>query len=431
MRTVNAIIAPSLNSRLLYFTLVSSLILAPVAATVHALFYVFIAGVLTIPQLVNGVLLAALFVLLAAVRSPAGRGFSLFGPLLFLAFYAAVLSAVVSEPFMNLKETVRMLFPCAVGMASYILAARGELSPRVLVRIAWWVLAACIASQMAAYAMGTTLYENAYAVSDVGGQGGSSITVVMIAPLFFLSGQWRKRDMLGILVAVASVCATMRRSGILAMFALLLVCIVCRISKRQAAAKDKVYSFLIPVAVSILFLYALTATGWGNAFSDRLADLDFAAGGTGSGRTVLLAIGWDHLTSRGPVETILGEGRACALEISYAKFRNRIGTHNEWLAVVLSYGVVGSLAYIVFHWKVAILILRLRKAPLGLFEASAASLVAIVVVAATCGDVVMVPTVSPLFALLGYAAAMERCRHRDIDFGQRYLPTRGRYYRAR
>ena len=429
MRTVNAITAPSFHSRLLYFTFLTALAIFPLVAIVHGWFSVSIAGILSVPQLVNGLLLVALFVLIGAVGSPAGRISPLFRPLLFLAFYCALISVAVSEPLLNLKEVVRMLFPCAVGMAAFVLAARGELDQRMLVRIAWWVLLVTIASQAAAYAMGTTLYESEFAVGDLSGSGASAVTVSMIGPFFFLSGEWRKREVLGVFLALISSCATMRRSGILAIFAALLVCIVCRIFKRRASTKNKVYSLWICIAVFLAFAYALTATGWGDGFSDRLSDMDVTAGGTGSGRTLLFALAWDHLLSRSAFAGMFGEGRNCMLELTRVAWGSRVGVdaHNEWLTVVLSFGLVGSVAYIVFHWKVVQLILRLRGSPLGLFEASAASLVVLVIVAVANGEAVTNPVGAPLFAILGYAAAIERRRHFPGGLGQRLVAKRGGY----
>ena len=85
--------------------------------------------------------------------------------------------------------------------------------------------------------------------------------------------------------------------------------------------------------------------------------------------------------------------------IMEAKTGSCTGSHNEWLTMILPFGLIDLVAHISFHLKVAMLALRLKNSHQGVLEASVASQVVIVVTAVTSREIIVDPAVSPFFCI--------------------------------
>lgn len=393
------------GNNIIYYLFLCIFITYPLVLTLDRIYYIKVWGPLSLTQTVNGLILIILL-FFSANKIFLKISFKFFAPLFLLFFYSLLITFFIDEPLVHLKETARMFFPILAGMTVYFLTIKNMIKQHILEGIAWWILLTYLTTQIISYTLSINMYDNPYSFGGFGGKGGSASLLVMITPIFFLSGKWRKLDILALTLTLFSAALTMRRSAILAILLTVLIGIFCRIIKNRIISKDLIYGILIVILTSSSFMYALKTTDWGEHFMIRIEDADVRSGGTGSGRTILNEIAFDHIERRDLIYNIFGEGRASMLRLTESSLYSRIGTHNELLTIVLSYGLLGMLLYTAFYLNILRLIYKLRWFSNGIFEALYAALSGLIVVALTAGETIIDPLSLPIFSFLGYAVAI-------------------------
>jgi O-antigen ligase len=371
---------------------------APLLTMVQDIYKIEIVG-LSLLQWMRGGILGAMLVCLAHVSIPERRNLRFFAPIVLLALYSAALTILAIKPMDNVIATIRMAYPCLVGVAAYALFSRGAFGERAMERLAWFWLLAYFGSQMIALRSGQTAYESQYAAAGLGSSASAADGLILLIPFFLLAGRWRPRDLLGVAIALIAASLTMRRTAMLGVLAAALVGAMVRALRRGSGVRAKLVAIGLPAAIFLAFVYALTATGWGTDFSARLADMDFRRGGTGAGRTTVWQGGIDHLLRRGVMLNVIGEGEGSYAEAMVHRIGFSVGAHNGWLTLAVSYGLIGTALYLVFLGRLGRFAMRARHVQDSRVEVLGAVLAGILISEATQGFLLS-PSAVPTYTMI-------------------------------
>ncbi len=224
----------------------------------------------------------ALTWLAAPSRGPEGRRFVL--PIVLLGFYGALWTVLRGEPNEAAVFLVRCCFLALVFLCSLELRVRGVLDLRWLNGVAWTVLLSVIASQAAGRALGVaSSYGGAFDFPGLTGEPAIIAASLFAAfPIFFLREPFRPVDALGAALTVISIAGTQRRSALLAT-ALALGIFVAHAALARGTRAARRSAVIILVSLGVVAA-VVASTPLGRELAGRFTNLDFASGGTGSGR---------------------------------------------------------------------------------------------------------------------------------------------------
>jgi len=390
-------------ARWLYYLILVEFVAAPILTLVHDTYRTEVAS-FSLPQLIRGLLLGAIVLCLTQVSIPARWGLQLFVPVLLMALYSAVLTVVAAAPKENAIATFRMVYPCLVGIAAYIVLCCGFLSEAAIQRLGWYWLLSYFISQLLALRTGQMAYKSEHAAAGLGSSPSAADGLILLVPFFLLARRWRPRDLLAIGIALLAASLTMRRTAMLGVLAATLAGAMVRALRRGSGFRAKLAGVLLPAAIYFGFTYALTTTGWGTDFSKRLADMDLRQAGTGAGRTVVWQSGIDHLLHRGLLRNIVGEGEGGYAEAMVRRIGFSVAAHNGWLTLAAAYGLIGLVLYLTFLRRLGSIMLRARRLNDSTFEVLVSVLAGIVCAEATQGFLLS-PSAVPTYVLLGLVLA--------------------------
>ncbi len=337
-------------------------------------------------------------------------------PLIWLPLYAFMLFAVRDTPLdLNIGYVLRYLFLVAIFYNVILSARAGAITERWLQYAVWCALCLAIAGQVADMWLGRSAVQayGGYESAIWGLTKSPAITaagLLSLLPAFLYLSKRPGRGYLGLTLCSIALITTFRRSGILAAGAGLGIYLVLWSARANAKRLRPVLLALGSVAV---LAGALSTTPMARSLMARFEDLDISRGGTGSGRTQLWALVLDHIERREFGQQFFGEGPLAAVELTREKLLHRsvgVGTHDDWLNILMAAGLVGVSLQIWFFFNLFTLAKQLLRDSPQMGIACFSTLGMMIFLSVTTGGV-FDPTMAPLYAFIGYAAfELQRCR---------------------
>ncbi len=367
-----------------------------------------------IEQLVRGSLLVLMLANIAlhsgrSARPPVHR---IILPLIWLPLYEFMLFAVRDIPLaLNIGYVLRYLFLVAIFYNVILSARTGAITERWLQYAAWCALCLAVAGQIAGIWLAPPAvgggYESALSGLTIG-PGIVAAGLLSLLPAFLYLGKRPGLGYLGLTLCTIALVASFRRSGILAAGVGLAIYLVLWSVRANAKRLRPVLLALGSVAA---LAGALSGTSVARGLIVRFEDLDISRGGTGSGRTHIWPVILEHIEQREFGQQLLGEGPLVAVALTSEKLNlvKGIGTHDDWLNVLMAAGLVGTSLQIWFFVNIFTLARRLLRVEPRIGIACFSTLGMMIFLSATTGGV-FDPTMAPLYAFIGYAAfELQRC----------------------
>jgi hypothetical protein len=331
-------------------------------------------------------------------------------PLIWLPLYAFILFAFRDTPLvLTAGYVLKYLFVVAIYYNVILSARSGAITERWLQYAAWCALCLAVAGQIAGIwlarpAVGA--YESSLAGLTLG-PGTIAAELLSILPVFLYLSKRPGQGYLGLTLCTTALIATFRRSGILAAGVGLAIYLVLWGSRANAKRLRPVLLALGSIAV---LAGALSGTPVARGLAARFEDLDISSGGTGSGRSTLWSIVLGHIEGREFGQQMFGEGPLAVGALTIKYFGAGIGSHNDWLDVLMAAGLVGASLQIWFFVNVFALAKRLLRINPQMGIACFSTLGMMIFLGATTGGA-FDPGVAPMYALIGYAAfERQRCQ---------------------
>jgi hypothetical protein len=145
-------------------------------------------------------------------------------------------------------------------------------------------------------------------------------------------------------------------------------------------------------------------TPFGREFANRLADLDVAHGGTGSGRTDFQWIALANIPERKFQDIVVGEGLGALPRLLARDFGLAIGGHADWIDITYAFGVVGFGFFVWFQARLASLAIGMQGHQRALVLMAFAGLATMGLTTGGSFD----PSSAATFALLGFVVGSSR-----------------------
>lgn len=145
----------------------------------------------------------------------------------------------------------------------------------------------------------------------------------------------KQRDRM-FLVSAVFVFLSMKRGAIIALVVMYVADVLCRNSKTLRPFSLKKWKNFLIAAFAFFVVFLVFDQLSGGFLSTRFSSDELATGG---GRTDLYAQAIDAIRDRDWLSLLVGSGPASSAELLGT------GTHNEWLEMLFSYGVIGLILY--------------------------------------------------------------------------------------
>jgi hypothetical protein len=268
--------------------------------------------------------------------------------------------------------------------------------------VPWVLLGLLIASQVGGAMLGIS-GQGAYKLAATGISGRSSSVAVFAAavlPWFLLQAYNMRAFVCANLILLAMSVASLRRSALLTVIGYLYITGSYQVFASHRLNR-KIVLFLLLVSLPICLYVYCTVTPMGAALVERLEDLNVLEGGTASGRTVFMAVAINHLWKRDVTATVFGEGTASIRDVLAEDYGSAIGSHNAWIDMTASCGLIGILCLLWFHVN----IIRLIFQTIGRWKLAALGLATVVCLGGIIMGGMYAPIHTPLYVLLGMISA--------------------------
>lgn len=205
----------------------------------------------------------------------------------------------------------------------------------------------------------------------------------------------------GVAMCLGLALLTFRRSSLLAVLAVFLIgLLVGRSSSRRVQLLNLI--LLAALLSVVVATFVLLDSGGSDILSRKLSDLDVEHGGTGSGRLIFWSIAFESWWSSTVDEKLFGFGPGFIREILRYRIGLAIGAHNDFLDVLLSYGLVGIVLMAVSLFSFIHAIMGSRIAGNNYYALGVTSLVGLMVISLSTGGM-FDPVMFPAFFLMGGA----------------------------
>lgn len=254
----------------------------------------------------------------------------------------------VWNPGRNMSYLVKVGFVYLMYIHFYCAWTKGEIDIIWLRKLVLTVLYVLIASQFVAKLIGfkNNVYDGPFVL---GGLGNTAVTtasgmLALVPILIYLIDQ--KNVKIGHYITNnIFTLFTYRRSAILAD-----VLVLGLLMFRGIFHRNRKNTLLVLVMLTSVALLVAN-TNFGDAFMKRLSDLNIVEGGTGSGRTIIWTTAITYIVDRDLFTNMIGSGIGRLGEILEVYFGERIGAHNDWIEIFVSFGAIGEVlfAFVMFH----------------------------------------------------------------------------------
>jgi hypothetical protein len=272
-------------------------------------------------------------------------------PIMFLVVYAFSTSVISPFPYENVVFAVKLLFLSLVFASAFNLSLYDLRSERWLVTCAWITLILMALSQIAGLITGNTIsaYGSRYATGGLIDKASVSATMIVAClPVLLNYFPYTHWAFAGIMLACASVFFTMRRTELIGAVAAVIVVLVYNLNPLQIRIS---WRKMLPIflILSVLIICVLRSDA-GTDYMTRISELNPSTG-TGSGRYIFWSIALEHISNRGVVNKVIGEGIGSIRDLMFQRYGIYIGCHNDWLDLIHAFGMFGIIGLLWWYFE--------------------------------------------------------------------------------
>ncbi len=402
-----------------HIPLTLALCLGPSVAMTHSLLEDQVFGFLTIGQLVNGILLLVLFLCIPK-RAFLDYGLLKSGaPIIAFCFYILLSSSLHSTLAIyddratdvlsaDVGYFLRVLFVYLVFASAYLFYRDGIIDGTWLQRVGLFVLLNVVALQVVGKLVGfkNDPYESEFVFGGIASHVAiTAAFLVSIAPTFLLTTSSVRFKKVAFILLLLAVLFTFRRSAILA---LILATLFGSFAALTILRQSHIAHFIaLPLVILTLVSALLFFTAPGHDLIERLKDLNIVSGGTGAGRTLMWPIVIEHIADRNLIANIIGEGVNTINPVMLRQFGREMGAHNDWLDIIVSFGIPAVFLFFWFQIRILILSVTFKVARKPALLATAVMILLIFLVMSLTTGGVFEPAFAPAYATLGILLGMQ------------------------
>jgi O-antigen ligase len=244
-------------------------------------------------------------------------------------------------------------------------------------------------------------YHSQYAMSGFTERPtGPAYSYAAILPFFLSRHKFKTKNFVPILMILIFSIASFRRSAFISV-AIASITVITYIIFQQKNKIIRIRALMMLLSVIISVFLVLNYTQIGQDFIMRLQELNPELGGTASGRYLFWPSAISIFIERDIITFLFGSGLPSLIQIMYYKTGIMVGTHNLFLDVALTLGVVGLIILFYFFYKFFIIVIKAK----GNVQICMLTAIIILVTIGITTGAGFSPDFLPLFALVGYSIA--------------------------
>lgn len=237
----------------------------------------------------------------------------------------------------------RALLLLFVTYFTFLLVRHGVLQQSDFIYVASFLVLSMVFGQL--FGQSDTLVVqgegNEFALHGLTGHVAITASILLsVLPILLVYSSKSKLSLIILFFCFLAIIFTFRRSAWLILFilgSLHLYMMYFKINT-DAYQKLKVMVFIMSGIVGIV-LFALLNQGVLDAILTRLEDLNLSEGGTGAGRSIFWGVLWAYIFDQPLLNFIFGNGYGFIQGLLDSKIGSAIGAHNDWLDILLSFGI--------------------------------------------------------------------------------------------
>lgn len=168
---------------------------------------------------------------------------------------------------------------------------------------------------------------------------------------------------------------TMKRSALVAMALILVLFVFSVFSKNNKLSKTKQWVSRVWIIVITVIVVSQFSQKFDSLFDNNMTRMEQIEDDQGSGRVVIWGHALEGLSNSNPLEFIFGHGVASTMETI-----RHTSCHNDFLTLLLEFGIVGAILYVLFIVKVIKRVLYTRKRDNQLFYSYSSLLILLLVI---------------------------------------------------
>lgn len=262
----------------------------------------------------------------------------------------------------GLKLAIRILMIACMTYFAFLLTRYEVLNFKDFTNIAVFLVAIMLLGQLLGLnkAAAVAGVGNEFALQGLTGHVAITSSILLSAiPILLISSEKSKIGLIALVLCAVAILFTFRRSAWLIVAALLIAHIYILYFRSSTDAYRQLKITLLIVAGFVgLGLFLAGNPEIYQSIMLRLQDLNVAQGGTGAGRSVFWAILIDYIVNQPIVNFIFGNGYGFVQGLLETRFGVAIGAHNDWLDLLLAFGVI---PIVIFILMIGVLLFQVIK----------------------------------------------------------------------